>query len=736
MSNFRSWFDEQSEEAKEQFLGEYPRLLLDGKEYAKLFKLLSNYYFIEAKINHPSFGVQALIEDYDLLDTSEIRNNSKYTETVKALKLIPYTLFIAGDIISQDQKQLKGQLSARLKYFDLPEIQNLLAQITTDNNISLYSLKGSLTPPGGGGLIRTIYGHSSYVNAIAVTPDGKSLISGSSDRTIKIWDVVTGAEKFILRGHSDSVNAITVTTDGKSLISASSDETIKIWDVGTGREEFTIYSHSRYVNAIAVISDGKSLISGSSDGTIKIWDVGTGREEFTLRGHSGYANALELTPDGKTVIFGSFDGKIKIWDIGTDAEKFTLKGHSRSITAIALTPDGKTLVSGSFDGKIKIWDIGTGAEKFTLKGHSRLITAIALTPDGKTLVSSSFDGKIKIWDLTQKTARFFYLILQYTIFDDKVSGLISTISNDFSSVNAIAVTPDGKTVVSCSDEGKIKIWNLVTGAKEFMLSEHISRINTIILIRNGKTVISYSDDGTIKLWNVVTGEKILNISRNYGIVNYVISRSVINRIIELMINGYNVISSVYNSTIVLWDISLYKTGFLDFIYERIKLILIILFGQSDWVNVIALTPDGKNLISALLDTKFSSKNPLIIIGLHSIISLISYNPLIGRYTRRIKYENTIKIWDLETGTEKFTLQGHSNWVNAIALTPDGQTLISGSDDNTIKIWDLATRKEIATFTGESPITCCAVASDGVTIVAGEKSGRLHFLRLQGKVTDE
>jgi WD40 repeat protein len=89
-----------------------------------------------------------------------------------------------------------------------------------------------------------------------------------------------------------------------------------------------------------------------------------------------------------------------------------------------------------------------------------------------------------------------------------------------------------------------------------------------------------------------------------------------------------------------------------------------------------------------------------------------------------------------TGTEKFTLEGHSDSVNAIALTPDGKTVISGSTDKTIKIWDLATRKEIATFTGESPIKCCAVAPDGVTIVAGESLGRLHFLRLQGKVTDE
>ena len=186
MSNFRSWFDEQSEEAKEQFLDEYPRLLLAGEEYTKLFKLLANYYFIEAKINHPLFGVQALIEDYDLLDTSEIRNNSKYAETVKALKLIERALFRSTHILFEDPKQLKGQLSAQLTYFDLPEIKNLLAQIATDKSTGLYSLIGSLTPPGGGGLIRTLEGHSDSVNAIALTPDGKTVISGSDDKTIKL----------------------------------------------------------------------------------------------------------------------------------------------------------------------------------------------------------------------------------------------------------------------------------------------------------------------------------------------------------------------------------------------------------------------------------------------------------------------------------------------------------------------------------------------------------------------
>jgi DevC protein len=135
MSNFRTWFDEKSEEAKEQFLDGYPQLLLGGKQYTELFKLLSNYYFIEAKINHPLFGAQALIEDYDLLDTSEIRNNSRYAETVKALKLIQRALSRTTHIIFPDPKQLKGQLSARLTYFDLPEINQQLQKIKLPNTV-------------------------------------------------------------------------------------------------------------------------------------------------------------------------------------------------------------------------------------------------------------------------------------------------------------------------------------------------------------------------------------------------------------------------------------------------------------------------------------------------------------------------------------------------------------------------------------------------------------------------
>ena len=350
MTKFIDWFNQLSEEGKKYYLGCLPETLLDGKDYTKLYKLLSDYEFITTKINHPLFGIQALIEDYDLLDNSKIRYNSEYAETVKALKLIQGTLSRSAHIIFQDSKQLKGQLSARLTHFDLPEIKNLLAQIATDKNIGLYSLMGSLIPPGGG-LIRTLEGHSYSVEAIAVTPDGKTVISGSVDKTIKIWDLVTGTEKFTVKGHSYSVKVIAVTPDGKTVISASRDKTIKIWDLVTGTEKFTVKGHSYSVKVIVFTPDGKTVISASTDNTIKIWDVETGTEKFTLKGHSSWVSAIALTPDGKILISGSHDNTIKIWEIETGAEIATFTGES-PINCCAVAADGVTIVAGEESGKL------------------------------------------------------------------------------------------------------------------------------------------------------------------------------------------------------------------------------------------------------------------------------------------------------------------------------------------------------------------------------------------------
>jgi WD40 repeat protein len=164
------------------YLGRYPYNLVNSGNLTKYYQTLTDYKFISDKINHPDFGIQALIEDYDLLDDTQ----------TKTLKYIQSALRLSAHIVTQDKQQLPSQLWGRLQAIHTPEIQQLLQQISqTQTHPWLRPLTPSLTQAGGR-LLRTLSGHSSYVRAVAVTADGKRLISGSYDGTVKVWNLETG----------------------------------------------------------------------------------------------------------------------------------------------------------------------------------------------------------------------------------------------------------------------------------------------------------------------------------------------------------------------------------------------------------------------------------------------------------------------------------------------------------------------------------------------------------------
>ena len=245
-------------------------------------------------------------------------------------------------------------------------------------------------------VVHTLTGHSDEVASVAITPDGLTLVSGSDDSTIKIWQLSTGRELRTLTGHSDEVASVAITPDGQTLVSGSWDNTIKIWQLSTGQELRTLTGHSRWVQALAISPDGQTLVSGSGDNTIKIWELSTGRELRTLTGHSDWVEALAISPDGQTLVSGSSDGTIKIWQLSTGQELRTLTGNSGSVRSLAISPDGQTLVSG-ISNTIKIWELSTGRELRTFIGNSGFVRSLAISPDGQTLVSASSGYTIIIW---------------------------------------------------------------------------------------------------------------------------------------------------------------------------------------------------------------------------------------------------------------------------------------------------------------------------------------------------
>lgn len=292
-------------------------------------------------------------------------------------------------------------------------------------------------------LKQTLTGHRNTVMPVAFSPDGKTLATGSMDKTIKLWDVQTGALKQTITGHSNGVHALAFSPDGKTLASGSDDKTIKLWDAQTGALRQTLTENSSAVHTIGFSPDGATLASGSSDKTIKLWDAQTGELKQTLTGHDDVVKTVAFSPDGTILGSGSDDQTIKLWDAQTGALRQTLTGHSNGVHAIAFSSDRKTLASGSIDKTIKLWDVQTGALKQTLTGHNSGIHALAFSPDGKMLASGSTDKTVKLWDT-------------------QTGGLRQTFTGHSDMVMAVAFSPDGKTLASGGMDKTVKLWTLAS----------------------------------------------------------------------------------------------------------------------------------------------------------------------------------------------------------------------------------------------------------------------------------
>ena len=242
---------------------------------------------------------------------------------------------------------------------------------------------------------------------MAVAPDGAHIVSGSRDEIIKIWDLASGACLRTLKGHSDFVESVVVSPDGVHIVSGSYDGTIKVWDLASGACVRTLEGHSYWVLTVAVSPDGAHIVSGSYDETIKVWNLASGVCVRTL-GHNRPIESVALSPDSRHIVSGSMGSSplehgqcaatVKVWDLASGACLRTLAGHSSRVNSVAVSSDGVHIVSGSHDTKIKVWNLSSGACVRTFEGHSEWVLSVAISSDRRSIVSACMDGSIKIWD--------------------------------------------------------------------------------------------------------------------------------------------------------------------------------------------------------------------------------------------------------------------------------------------------------------------------------------------------
>jgi sugar lactone lactonase YvrE len=257
---------------------------------------------------------------------------------------------------------------------------------------------------------------------------------------------VTPREQYrgALAGHGDTVLAVAFSPDGRTLASGASDRTVRIWDTATGRSISTSKEHRGKVLDLVFSPDGNLLASAADDASVLLWQAGTWKRVAKLNLEIESVQAVAFSPDGATIAAGGLDGPVVLWDARTLTERARLSGHRDDTYDLAFSPDGKTLVSGGSDGTVRVWDTDDGRLVKALPGPSSAM-GVAFSPDGALLAAGGTDGEVRLWSTVDWRAG---LVLA------RSDGLIESL--DFS-------RDGGWLIAGTESELGVPVWQIATG---------------------------------------------------------------------------------------------------------------------------------------------------------------------------------------------------------------------------------------------------------------------------------
>jgi WD40 repeat protein/serine/threonine protein kinase len=542
---------------------------------------------------------------------------------------------------------------------------------------------------------RTLRGHAGPVLGVAVDREGRRLASAGADRTVKVWDLRSGDEVRTLTGHQKAVSCVAFSPDGR-LAAGGWDHTIRVWDPATGAELATLTGHKQAVLALAFSPDGAHLASGSGvptylwePGEVRVWNLASAEPPRVLGGLPAAVVSVAYGADGRQLLVASAN-QVLAWDTGRFGAPRVLRGHNDRVLAVACAPSAGLAATAGEDASVRLWEPATGQVISILRGHTEPVNAVAFTPDGVRVASGGSDRTVKLWDVARRP-----------------EGRVLRGHPPGARVYAVAFSPDGRLLASGSNDMTARLWEARDGRVTTTLTGHRHTVYRLAFSPDGARLATASDDATVRLWDVATGREL---QAWHGHTSEA-------RGLAFAPDGSWLASGGWDRTVKIWDVA---TG-----EERGRLAV------PDPVFCLAVSPDGRRLLTGhnpavrLWDVATGAAAGTLA-GHGSTVTALVFSPD-GTRLASASWDRTLKVWDAATGRELATLRGHTNAVLGAAWSPDGTRLASAADDHTVKVWDVDSGQAVLTLAGhEHNVTSVAFHPGGRCLASGSLDGTVRL----------
>lgn len=571
------------------------------------------------------------------------------------------------------------------------------------------------------------------------------IVSGSIDQTIKLWDFLSGQLLQSIGVIGFAITSVDISMDGGVIISASNDASIKTWDSSSGSMLKSLEGHNVGSSVFSVVLSRNKAFSGSNDNSIRIWDIssseGMNRHEHEYdMNHTDTVSAVAITTDGSKIVTASYDMHIKIWNADNNSmheQLHSFKAHDDAIycLAVALTQDSENtintcIVSGSYDTTVKVWNYNEHQQLSLVhcfRGHSDAVNAVVISPDDKYVISASSDKSIKIWNISSGMLLSSLhhhsdavTLLTVPVPAAPVTRIPAALGNNSgsscilasasasanegtikilripsgeikntlafnsssSSLLSLSISRDSRILVGGFDDARINLWDISTGVLIRTLYGHTGAVLSLAFSSDGSSIISGSGstDHSIKIWDANSGDLVNTLEGHTAPLFH----------LAMSDNGDMIVSASEDKTVKVWD---------AYSNNPNK----IFRGHSNVVSCLRVSGDGRTMVSCspldrcirLWDVA-SFKQIKVLreqqAGSFITTTLVAISHDASTVISTGSRENAVKVWDAAgtAGKSKFSVDvGHSGGVKAVALSKDGNTLVSSSWDGIIRVSDLS-----------------------------------------------